>query len=317
MAEDKQRDAKNASPSGEEASSDAQEAVSLRPLRAGLHYFLQPVLMVGVLWYWYANLESVDITFVVSIVAVRVILGILEYWLPARPDWVQRAPERIRNIVMVLFLTTLTVIVAGWYDELLAPPLAELRAFLGADIWPHHWPLLLQVFMVFFLSEFIWYWLHRAEHRWAFVWRVSGHGAHHSFKNLGALNFGVNHPLENFFLVLPAALVELFFGVGIATAGAAILTATLASIAHTNLDLNSKIIGWLFTTNRFHICHHSVVLDESNTNYGCAAIVWDRVFGTFLDKEIEEAGSGPTEPSTWAKFLMPLKEPADTGIAPN
>ena len=79
MAEDKQRDAKNASPSGEEASSDAQEAVSLRPLRAGLHYFLQPVLMVGVLWYWYANLESVDITFVVSIVAVHVILGILEF----------------------------------------------------------------------------------------------------------------------------------------------------------------------------------------------------------------------------------------------
>ena len=26
-----------------------------------------------------------------------------------------------------------------------------------------------------------------------------------------------------------------------------------------------------------------MVLNESNTNYGCSAILWDRVFGTFRD----------------------------------
>jgi len=57
-------------------------------------------------------------------------------------------------------------------------------------------------------------------------------------------------------------------------------------------------------------------LDESNTNYGCSAIIWDRVFGTFLDRDISEAGTGPTEPTLWEKFLMPLKEPDDTSIAP-
>ena len=70
---------------------------------------------------------------------------------------------------------------------------------MGLDIWPHSWPLIAQVFLVFFSSELIWYWIHRAEHRWHFVWRVSGHGAHHSFKKLNALNFGLNHPLELFF----------------------------------------------------------------------------------------------------------------------
>jgi len=57
-------------------------------------------------------------------------------------------------------------------------------------------------------------------------------------------------------------------------------------------------------------------LDESNTNYGYSAIIWDRVFGTFLDRDISEAGTGPTEPTLWEKFLMPLKEPDDTSIAP-
>jgi sterol desaturase/sphingolipid hydroxylase (fatty acid hydroxylase superfamily) len=52
---------------------------------------------------------------------------------------------------------------------------------------------------------------------------------------------------------------------------------------HSNLDLDSKGIGWLFTTNGYHFRHHSRVFEESNTNYGCAAIVWDRVFGTFAE----------------------------------
>ena len=59
------------------------------------------------------------------------------------------------------------------------------------------------------------------------------------------------------------------------------------------------------------------MLEESNTNYGCAAIVWDRVFGTFEDAATQETGTGPTEPSLWGKFLMPFVEPEDTSTAPN
>jgi sterol desaturase/sphingolipid hydroxylase (fatty acid hydroxylase superfamily) len=89
-----------------------------------------------------------------------------------------------------------------------------------------------------------------------------------------------------------------------------------AHLAHCNLDLNTRGIGWLFTTNRYHIHHHSMVMAESNTNYGCSAIVWDRVFGTFADARTVAAGTGPTEPTLWQQVLMPLREPADTSIAP-
>ena len=237
--------------------------------------------------------------------------------MPARPDWLPSAARRLRNAALVFALLILTGMVIAMYDSVLRAPLADARAALGLDsVWPYGAPLLLQVLMVFFLSEFIWYWMHRAEHRFTLVWRVSGHGAHHSFKNLGALNFGLNHPLELFFITLPAALVELFFGVGMAAAGAATLGVMQTSVVHSNLRLNTSIIGWLFTTNRYHIHHHSMVLEESNTNYGCAAIIWDRLFGTFADAPTAETGTGPSEPSLAQQLWMPVREPGDTAVAP-
>ncbi len=283
-------------------------------LRRIIFYGLQPFLIVAVIAYW--TLYPSEIAAPLTLLFAQVLLGFIEHYMPARPDWVIRAKQKTINVLLVLVLTSGTVVVAGLYAEYLAGPLMALRQSLSLDIWPHHWPVLIQLLMVFFASEFIWYWMHRAEHRWYFLWRLSGHGAHHSFKKLGALNFGLNHPLELFWLVLPAALIELTFGVGIAAAGSAILAATQASIAHSNIALNTKGIGLFFTTNKYHICHHSADLAESNTNYGCSAIIWDRVFGTFNDATIAEAGSGPTEPTLWQKFMMPIREPGDTEISP-
>jgi sterol desaturase/sphingolipid hydroxylase (fatty acid hydroxylase superfamily) len=158
--------------------------------------------------------------------------------------------------------------------------------------------------------------MHRAEHRWTIAWRISGHGAHHAFKKLNAINFGANHPVELFWIVLPAVLVDLAFGVGAAAYGALLLTTTQTAIVHSNLRMNARGIGWLFTTNAWHIRHHSARLDESNTNYGCAAILWDRVFGTFADGGVIEAGIGPREPTLLEKLLMPFREPAGSVIAP-
>lgn len=283
--------------------------------RQMLFYCLQPLLLAIVIggWYWDPTREE---TYLLSVIFVQLVLGFFEHYFPARPAWSTNAREKMRNVAFVVLLSVIALTVAGLYRVWLASPLEAFRHAIGLDIWPHEWPFLVQLFMVFFLSELLWYWMHRAEHRWSLVWRLSGHGAHHSFKKLGALNFGLNHPVEYFFIVLPAALVELIFGVGAPAAGAAIFGVTQASIAHSNIALNTRWIGLLFTTNTYHICHHSAVLEESNTNYGCSAIIWDRVFGTFLHKTITEAGTGPTEPTMWQKFLMPFKEPEDTAIAP-
>jgi sterol desaturase/sphingolipid hydroxylase (fatty acid hydroxylase superfamily) len=286
------------------------------PIDAVLAYALQPAILIMVMGIWLIDPASPGVL-LITMFSVQLVLGVIEQFRPARPEWRQDLRERLRNITIYVVVLVGTAWIATWYDEVLAAPLAALRTSLAIDVWPHTWPLLLQAAMVFFLAELIWYWMHRAEHRWAFLWRASGHGAHHSFKHLGAINAGANHPLEMFLIFLPATLVELLFGVGVATIGAAIFTTTQASIAHANIRMNTRGIGWLITTNAYHIRHHSAVLEESNTNYGCAAIVWDRVFRTFGDSHVDETGVGPTEPSLWQKFIMPLKEPEDIQVAPD
>lgn len=280
-----------------------------------LHVLLQPLLVSAVLIGWWLAPASIGV-YLGCLLLVQIVLGLLERRYPLRPAWLLPLPRVALHVAIVVILVLALGVVAQTYSQTLSAPLSGLRNELGLDIWPHAWPLLAQVLLVFFLSEFLWYWLHRAEHKWNILWRVSGHGAHHAFKKLSALNFGLNHPFELFFLALPAALVELFFGVGVAAAGAGLLLATQASIAHANLGLNTRYFGLLFTTNRYHLLHHSADLAESNTNFGCAAIVWDRVFGTFRDGHVADAGIGPSEPTLGQKLLMPFREPADSSVSP-
>ncbi|MFM7273302.1 MAG: sterol desaturase family protein [Gammaproteobacteria bacterium] len=276
---------------------------------------LQPALIVVVLAAFLADPSNAAL-YGFTLVGIHLIIGALEYRMPARPTWRQPAREKLALIVFAVVTSVVGDSAASLYEGSLAEPLAALRATLGLDIWPHHWPLLAQVLLVFFASEFLWYWMHRAEHRWSIAWRLSGHGAHHAFKKLNALNASANHPIELFWIVLPSLLVELFFGVGVAAYGALLLTIAQTTIVHSNLRLNSRGIGWLFTTNAWHIRHHSADLAESNTNFGCSAILWDRVFGTFGDTGVVEAGIGPREPDTLEKLLMPIREPQGSRIAP-
>ncbi len=282
-----------------------------------IKYCLQPGLMAGVLALWYFYRDTVWI-YPVVVLSVQLLLGALEYKWPARPDWVHDAPDKFMLIAIFISMYVFGgAIAAPIYVETVNPLLSQMRASMGLDFWPDHWPILVQVLLAFFMSEFIWYWFHRAEHRWGWVWRITGHGSHHAFKKLGAIHAGANHPLEILLVLsLPTAIVELLFGAGLAIGGSTLLLLTLAFIAHSNLDLNTKVIGWLFTTNRYHIHHHSAVFEESNTNYGCAAIVWDRVFKTFRDAATVETGIGPTQPSLWEIFIMPYREPKDIETAP-
>lgn len=276
---------------------------------------LQPLLLAVVLGAFLAEPTSAAL-YAFTLLGVHLLIGSLEYRIPARPGW--RQPVREKLGLIVFFAVTIAVggSAADIYDRALAQPLGNVRTALGLDVWPHHWPLLAQVMLVFFASELLWYRMHRAEHRWTVVWRASGHGAHHAFKKLNAVNAGANHPIELFWIVLPSVLVDLLFGVGAAAYGSLLLAVTQTAIVHSNLRLNSRGIGWVFTTNAWHIRHHSADLGESNTNFGCAAILWDRVFGTFGDSGVVDTGIGPREPTTYEKLLMPIREPRGSDIAP-
>lgn len=283
--------------------------------RRAVEYGLQPALLAAALLLWHPLRERPEL-YLFVLVAAQVVLGVLEHFIPARADWVQGPREKLANIALVAVFTAFAGVVTVLYHGGLSEPLGELRASLALDLWPTAWPLAARVLLAFLASELVWYGIHRSEHRFAWLWRVSGHGVHHSFKRLNAINFNANHPLEAFLILIPMTLLTLVFGVGEEAGAASLLVVVNASVVHSNLKLNTRGIGWFFTTNAYHFRHHSKILEESNTNYGCAAIVWDRLFGSFAQGTTQELGIGPSEPRMWEKLLLPIRQPGDVTVAP-
>ena len=249
-------------------------------------------------------------------VSLIVLLTVLEIFIPARPHWQGSLNEKLLVLGLVWIASTADDLFEAAFDGSLFVWLESLRDKLGLDIWPDAWPILAQVLLIFLAFELVNYWYHRGAHKWGWLWKASGHGTHHAFKNLTAINTMANHPFEALFLMLPQMLVGYLLGGEEVAMAVGALFAVTVFMAHCNLELNSKVIGWLLTTNRYHIHHHSMVREESNTNYGCACILWDRVFGTFSDADTEETGIGKTQPTYAELFLMPFEEPKSSEVAP-
>ncbi len=297
------------------ASASAGVAQAFKQLLRSLTYWwLQPALIVVALALPLTGAD--ELTHFAFWFSVLVLLTVLEVLIPARPDWQGSLKEKLLVLGFVLVAFFSYGFFEGVFDESVFPWLVSLRENLGLDIWPADWPILVQVLLIFASYEFVNYWYHRGAHQWGWLWKLSGHGAHHAFKNLTAINTFANHPFENVFLMLPRMLVGFLLGGEVVSIAVGSLFMATTLMAHSNLNLNSKVIGWFFTTNRYHIHHHSMVREESNTNYGCACILWDRVFGTFRDADTHETGIGSQQPTYTEMYLMPFREPRSSAVAP-
>jgi sterol desaturase/sphingolipid hydroxylase (fatty acid hydroxylase superfamily) len=48
-----------------------------------------------------------------------------------------------------------------------------------------------------------------------------------------------------------------------------------------------RVLRWFVVTPAMHCVHHSVAMDESNSNFGFALPWWDRLLGTYRDAPAE------------------------------
>ena len=146
------------------------------------------------------------------------------------------------------------------------------------------WALLL----LFVGQEFFYYWYHRANHRIRWFWAT--HRAHHSPNQLtfaAAYRLGWTGKLTGDLLFF-IPLVWLGFP---PAAVAVTLSANLLYQFWLHADWIPKL-GWLeyvLNTPSHHRVHHAANPDYLDANYGGVLIVFDRLFGTF----VEERGDVP------------------------
>ena len=240
------------------------------------------------------------------------LLLIAERLLPKRRDWLLNWRDLLEDSFWVFATYLIWVPI---YDEAYDTPISNFFASLrDASGFPFRLEaettvgLVVAALIGIFAKEFIAYWLHRIQHRFMFFWRI--HATHHHITKLSVARAERTHPLEFLGLYLGTAIALAYMGASAEVVGVVVVfRATTAYTNHCNLPLKSGVFGWLFNTAEWHQLHHSCNYDESNTNYGCTVILWDRVFGTFSSKNsIERVGNGTgRQLSLLAQLTIPFR----------
>lgn len=273
-----------------------------------------PAVMGGALGAQYSMMklgyDPATLAVIVSFLAL-VLIAVLERALPYREDW-NLSDGDVRTdaihvvVAQVLIPKTMELVwpllflaVTGW-----------LSARYGAeDLWPHHWPLLVQLGLMLLIAEFGRYWVHRAAHEIPLLWRF--HGVHHSPNRLYFFNAARFHPIEKILFLIPEVVPFVILGTNLeCLALYTVFNSTHGLLQHSNITIRAGWLNYVFSLTELHRWHHSQPIEESNNNYGNNLIVWDIVFGTFFwpkGREVEKIGL--INPSYPKGYLGQLRAP--------
>lgn len=148
-----------------------------------------------------------------------------------------------------------------------------------------HWvalPGFLEVILSLLFLDLIIYFQHRIFHQVPWLWRL--HRVHHldtSIDTSTALRF---HPIEIVLsMLIKMAAVILF---GLSAESVIIFEIILSSSAifnHANWNMGrwDQLLQTAIVTPNMHRIHHSVLVSETNSNYGFCLSLWDKAFGSF------------------------------------
>lgn len=252
-----------------------------------------------------------------------VIIWCAEQLYPMHSDWnyrllqapTTRAAEGwhrlARDLLYLFVIATVGSVLITWLGKQIESGLKSHGFGFGiARLWPAEAPFALRVVLAFLLVELFSYWFHRLAHRAPLFWRF--HQTHHVVHQLTALKAVRTNPIDNAFFYVARIVPLMLIGAGSAEVIAVIsFGATLGLLSHANVDVSERVLGWVVNYPRYHAVHHSADLAESNSNFGCHTIVWDRVFGTFRSEPAPgpvQLGVHPlTARSLWQELVAPPK----------
>jgi sterol desaturase/sphingolipid hydroxylase (fatty acid hydroxylase superfamily) len=159
-------------------------------------------------------------------------------------------------------------------------------------------PLWLKLLLGVALFDMVSYWFHRLSHVVPFLWRF--HRVHHSDTTMDASTNFRGHPLESFLWFGSSSILAAgIFGLDLLTLGLYLfITMIFFVLQHSNLRFPKwldKSLGLVITTPNIHKVHHEQDQYYTDSNFSDIFIVWDRLFGTFKHKPVEQIKLGLKE----------------------
>jgi sterol desaturase/sphingolipid hydroxylase (fatty acid hydroxylase superfamily) len=154
----------------------------------------------------------------------------------------------------------------------------------------------------FLLTSFVFYWWHRATHRFDLLWRIF-HQLHHSARRVEALTAFYAHPLDSAAAVLISAFSSyLVLGASpLAAAFALFFTGAFDLLLHSDVR-TPRWLGYLLTRPEQHTVHHQH--EHHAQNYGLP--IWDLLFGTWANpaERVTKLGFDDDKAERIADMLM-------------
>ena len=169
----------------------------------------------------------------------------------------------------------------------------HLAIFPHAALWATPWGWLLAIVMFDFCD----YWLHRVGHESAVFW--AAHAVHHQSQHFN-LSTALRQESTVAFLGWPFYLPMALLGVPPAQFALAGLIVLLYQFwIHTE---HIGKLGWfdrVFSSPSNHRVHHAVNDQYLDKNYGGMLIIWDRLFGTFIEEDEAPVYGTRTPLNSW------------------
>lgn len=253
-----------------------------------------------------------------AIVAViLVLLFLLERLFPLR----QRNRPLVGRLISNIGVTALAFAVSATVVRSTAQIIQQWASNNGIGLI-HLIPLpgIPQSILAFLLMDLTFYYWHRANHSFQFLWRF--HNAHHIDPDLDVSTAFRFHVGEIFFSAGFRAVQVALIGVSMSTYLIyEIVFQANTLFHHSNVKLPlwlERRLNWVLVTPRMHGIHHSQVQQETNSNWSVVFPWWDRLHRTLRlnipQSEIKigvPAYTNPDDNQLRNILLMPFRQQRD------
>lgn len=211
---------------------------------------------------------------------VLVAVALWEIVAPRRPLQVSKGSRWFTNLTLIVIDTTAVRLLVPLLPIALAQ-VADSRGWgLFNAIQIHH---NLKIILSFILLDFIIYIQHVLFHHLPILWRL--HRMHHTDLDLDVTSGNRFHPLEIVISLLIKLAAVFFLGAPPAAVLAFEVVLNASSMFnHGNIMLPEafdRLLRLILVTPDMHRVHHSVIVRETNSNFGFNFPWWDRLCGTY------------------------------------
>lgn len=183
-----------------------------------------------------------------------------------------------------LGLIALASAMIKWGVPLAATTIAAAAEAKGWGLFNQlQWPLWWRVVVAILILDLVIYLQHLMFHAVPLLWRL--HMVHHADLDLDVSSGLRFHPIE--IAISMGIKMMIVAALGLPVVAVLLFEITLNATAmfnHGNLHLPQsvdRVLRWITVTPDMHRVHHSVLIRETNSNFGFNFPWWDRLFGTY------------------------------------